>query len=164
MSIYGYEWRCCTFSTIWTKSQHTKWKWMKWLKCVCTHSDDGTNVRLNANIVTHHSAVWNQITEVNRNCNLEHLKFVASQYIAIHYNIAYCIHTSMVHTWHISTYIIVNINEEPNIPNLDTYIYIKNMKQTSVKFQGGLVSCNKQETTKPQKQVEIYHIKFSFPS
>ena len=37
------------------------------------------------------------------------------------------------------------------------------MKQTSVKFQGGLVSCNKQETTKPQKQVEIYHIKFSFP-
>ena len=102
------------------------------MKCVCTRSDDGTNVRLNTNFVTHHWAVWSQIVEVNRN-----LKFVAFQYITIHCNIKYYIHTSTVHMWHISMYIIININEELNIPNLDTYIHIINMKQTSVKFQGG---------------------------
>ena len=59
-----------------------------------------------------------------------------------------------MHMWHISTFVVVNINEEPNIPNLDTYFYIKNMKQTSVKFQGGVISCYKMGDHKTDQKIK----------
>ena len=59
--------------------------------------------------------------------------------------------------------IIVTNNEGTNIPNLDTKTHVKNIKQTSVKFQGDTTSCNKTGGHKTKQKRKLLP-KFSFPS
>ena len=59
--------------------------------------------------------------------------------------------------------IIINNNEGTNIPNHDTKTHVKNIKQTSVKFQGGIILCNKTEDQKTKQKRKLLP-KFFFPS